>query len=256
MKKLLYVFALVFLVQACAAQAQVGLQPTSLVGGSNGFSVIEGADDTLTTKGFAFYDSTGIVLASLTNAGHVQHEREKAAASAAPGETFTFSVDMVAPTPGLWTKFEYIKGKSDVMEYVQKDVRMTFHTLFLGDDAQYDNPRRQPQIAFGLGVFQTSLTTPQFGGNTEDAFALPLSMTYTQTVPGMSNLRGSVGGGLDTIAPIFGTFGYEGTGRIDFLIFPWLSLYVAVTHRRAPADLGDTIIKINSADLGITAYYF
>lgn len=249
--------ALALALTGCAAQAQVGMQSTKLTAGGNEFVSIAGVDETIQTTGFALYDSTGILLAALTNAGQVHQERQKAAAQAAAAgrDSFTFSVDMVAPTPGLWTKFEYIKAEGDSLKYVHKDVRMTFHTLFFGDDGQED-VRALPQLALGLGFFQSSLTTEQLGGNTEDAFALPISATYTQTIPGLKNLRVSVGAGFDLVAPVFGTLGYEATGRVDFLLFNWLSAYSALTHRRAPADTGDTTIKVNGVDVGLTAYYF
>lgn len=206
----------------------------------------------------AIYDSTGLILAALTTAGEAHQARTQAAEQAARqgASTFTSSFDVAAPTPGLWTKFERVWGESDALEFVYTNVRMTFHTFVLGTESSDEEFALLPQLALGLGFFQSSITTNQLAGNPEDTYALPLSATYTQTVPGLPSLRGSAGVGLDLVGPLVGGAGYEADVRVDFLLFHWLSLYAQAEHRSNPADGGDTRIETTAFNFGATAYYF
>ncbi|MCB9522558.1 MAG: hypothetical protein H6702_04150 [Myxococcales bacterium] len=229
------------LAAGCGVQAHLGPHQAQLSGGHNGFTKVEGYDQSLTTMGFAVYDATGMILAALTGAGSV------AQAQNAGGGTVVFR----APVPGLWTMFEYTVGSADGFDYRLGAARMNIHTWQLSD------AEPEHKLGWGLGFYGVSYTA---NDNTEDAWALPLSLAWT--LPVLPGLTTSLSASLDPLNPVLagGTggeywFSYEASARLDWMALDWLGAFALGQARQTPADTGETQTRDLYLQFGLMAFF-
>lgn len=214
------------LLVGCGVQAHMGPHQATLDGGQNEFVTIAGYERDLTTHGFTIYDTTGIFLSALTGVGSVQQAVNRGGGTAV----------VRAPVPGLTTTFEYTVGGTEDFHYRLGAARMNVHTWDLGDDESGH------RLGWGLGFYGISYAA---NGNTEDAWALPLSLAYT--VPVLPGVATTVSASLDPLNPVLAGavggrywFGWEASARLDWMPLDWLGAFALGQARQTPADTGET----------------
>lgn len=246
-----FIIGLLLFCSACAFQGHLGPHSANLKGGSNSIGApVQGQTANLVTKGLAFYDSTGILLAALTNAGRIQTARNEAAKQLVRqgGGTVTYEVEMEAPTPGLWTKFEYTWGEKEGLAYSFGEVRMTIH--------EWEIAKKQ-KLVWGIGFYRIGYDIEPAE---ETAWALPISLGHAYSVTPKLSITSTAS--LDPLNPLLSLalgnpnwLAFELGVRADFFPIHWLDLFASIQFRQTPADTGETRMRDGYLQLGVMALY-
>jgi len=224
------------LTTGCGVQAHVGPHKTSTT--ANAFGDVGTKNETITTKGVKFYDASGMVSALLVDA--ISPGSDTASHNAAASDE--------VPMPGLSSSFEYTVGSNDVYDYSHADVRLAFHQWEVG---------AQQRIGWGVGFFQSKY---EFGGISESAWSLPVSLAYTITP--IRPLRVTASASLDPLNPTLAAFSdgsyslaAELGARVAYFPVRWVSVFGGAQFRQTPSNEARLRVRDSYVEFGVTVFY-